>query len=279
MAGEAGGARFIKDESKIVVTKKLKENEISMLFILAIVAVAALGTYFVLYPMFTNMRTLTDEIDTLKNQESEYRNQIALTEIYKSQYEEAQNEFNQFFSYFHSPMDPEIIDERVTSMLIAHQMTPASLSMTTLEVESIPPYRAEELRANPVPESTEPPEDEGAGEVIVPPADGTDEDSDLGEYIYDYIDDAALAAEEIAYAFVYTVDVSAYGDRANLYTFLAQVAPMTAMHVISFDFTDPSSERDLEGVTTTTPGQINMQIKMYVLIEGVPARDFGAGGQ
>jgi len=269
---DAGGARLIKDDKKILETKKLKENEVSMIVILAIVAVAVLGAYFVLFPMFTNMNTLNDEIDALKVQEYEYKNQIAQTELYKQQYQDAQADYYKFFTYFHSPMDPEIIDERITSMLLAHDMTPATLSMTTLNVEGVSPYYADELRVNPVPELLDPQEE--APITPVPP---------IGDISDMPVDDGAmdpeLAGPADSYAFVYTIDVSAYGNRDNLYTFLAQVAPMTAMHIISFDFTDPETTRDADGVSTTTPGQINMQIKMYVLIDGVPARDFSEGGQ
>jgi len=269
---DAGGARLIKDDKKLIVTKKLKESEVSMLVILAIIGVAALAVYFVLLPMFTNMRSLTGEIDELKMKELEFKTQIAQTEIYQNQFDEAQASYYRFFPYFFPPMDPEIVDERVTSMLIAHDMTPATLNMTTLEVEGISPYYADELRANPVPEILEP--EEEAPELTAPPAGGAD---DM------LADQGGTAAEPEgpadSYAFVYTVTLSAYGDRDNLYTFLQQVSGMTAMHVISFSFTDSQTTRDEAGVSTTTPGLINMQIKMYVLIDGVPARDFGAGGQ
>jgi len=148
--------------------------------------------------------------------------------------------------------------------------------MTTLDVEGIPTYYAEELRANPLPETLDPQED--GYETPIPPV------GDISDTPYD--DPASAAAdappEQIgsadSYAFVYTVTTNAYGNRDNLYTFLAQVAPMTAMHVVYFDFTDPVTTRDADGKSITTPGQINMVIKMYVLIDGVPARDFGAPG-
>jgi len=270
MAADAGGARFIKDEKKLVTTKGLRESDVSMLFILAIIAVAALGIYFVLYPMFTNMKSLTGEVDELQVKEYEYKNQIAQTEIALKQYEEAQADYYRFFSYFYSPMDPEIIDERVTSMLIAHDMTPASFSMTTLTVEGISPYMADELRTNPVPETTEPP---AAQE---PPAEGSEGNlPDIPDPTPAPQPAPGFSTPADSYAFVYTINVSAYGNRDNLYTFLSQVSTMTAMHVISFNFSDPTTERDAEGKTTTKPGEINMQIKMYVLVDGVPARDFG----
>jgi len=268
---DAGGARLIKDEKKLVTTKKLKDSEVSMLVILAIIAVAALGIYFVLFPMFTNMRALTSEIDEMQAKQYEYKSQIAQTEIYQQQYKEAQSDYYKFFGYFYSPMDPEIIDERVTSMLITQGMTPATLSMTTLSVEGISKYFAEELRINPLPETLEPPVD---GEITpVPPIGEINDDPTAGLETQ-----PEQVAPADAYAFTYTVIVSAYGTRDNLYTFLAQVAPMTAMHVAYFEFTDPVTTKDANGRSTTTPGEINMQIKMYVLIDGVPARDFGAIG-
>ena len=264
---DAGGARFIKEEksSFLPTTRKLKDSEVSTIAIVAILAAAFLGFYFVLFPMFTKMNSLEDEIVGLRAQQSEFKNQIAQTEIYKNQYREAQANYYRYFTYFHSAMDPEIIDERVTSMLIAHGMTPASLSMTTLESFAVFPYVAQELRANPLPDT------EGAAEgQAEAPAAGTNAGDGIAdaEDIYNQLQDAAAAAGDASYSFVYTINVSAYGERANLYTFLAQVATMTAMYVTSFDFTDPMED---------TPGQINMQIKMYVLIDGVPARDFGGG--
>jgi len=273
MPADPGGARLIKDDKKLLTTRKLKDSELSTIFIVAIIAVAALGIYFVLFPMFTNMNDLTDDIDSLRAQEYEYRAQISQTESYLEQYKEAQADYNRFFSYFYSPMDPEIIDERITSMLIAHDMTPASLSMTTLNVEGVSPYFASELRVNPVPDLTGA---DGDGQITpVPPiGDISGEDVNVG----DYFPDQEQPDFADSYAFVYTVNVSAYGNRDNLYTFLAQVAPMTAMIVTAFDFTDSVSEKGSDGKTITTPGQINMEIKMYVLIDGVPARDFGTGG-
>jgi len=272
---DAGGARFIKDEQKIVMPKKLKESEVSMLVILAIIAVAALGVYFVLFPMFTNMRELTGEIDELQAKQYEYRNQIAQTEMFQQQYKEAQADFYRYFNYFYSPMDPEIVDERITSMLIVHEMTPATLSMTTLEVEGVPPYLAQELRANPLPESIEPQQEEAP--ATPPPAEDMPADDPTAQAEPEPVPEEEAIVD--AYAFVYTVNVSAYGTRDMLYTFLAQAATMTAFYVESFDFTDPVTTKDTDGRDIVTPGQINMQIKMYVLIDGVPARDFGAGGQ
>jgi len=275
---DTGGARFIKDEKKFLPDKKLKDSEISMLFILAIVAVAVLGVYFILFPMYTNMNSLTNEIDEMQAKEFEYRDQIAMTEIYQKQFKEAQSDYNSFFNYFHSPMDPEIIDERITSMLIAHNMTPASLSMSTLMVEGVPPYVAQELLVRPVPDITEPQEDSTT--TSVPPV------GDTGDMPYEGAEaaDASLADPDDSipadnYAFVYTITLSAYGNRDNLYTFLAQAATMTAMKIVAFDFTDPETTTDSDGKSTTNPGEINMQIKMYVLIDGVPAREFGAGEQ
>jgi len=271
---DIGGARLIKDEKPFLPTKKLKQSEISMLFILAIIAVAVLGSYFILLPMFTNMNSLTEEIEEMQATEFDYRDQIALTEMYQKQFKEAQSNYNRYFTYFHSPMDPEIIDERITGMLIIHDMTPKSLSFTTLTVEGVPPYYAEELRVNPVPDTTEPPEDEPI--TPVPPI-GEIEDDPYN--IPEAADGSEYDVPVDSYAFVYTINVNAYGDRNNLYTFLAQVAPMTAMYVTSFDFTDTVTTKGTDGTSTTTLGVINMEIKMYVLIDGVPARDFGSGTQ
>ena len=271
MAADAGGAKFVKSENSFLPTKKLKESEVSMLVILAIIVVAVLGVYFVLYPMYKNMSSLTEDIEGLKATEFEVKNQIALTESFEQQFKEAESNFNRFSAYFYPPMDPELIDKRVTSMFIAHNMNPFNFNMTSLAVESIPPYMATELRANPTPDTTETTEEAPAG--ATEDAAANPEENQANESVQD----PAQATGGESYAFVYTVNVSAYGDRNNLFTFLSQVATMTAMEVESFNFIDPRSEKDQDGKTTTIPGEVNMTIKMYVLVDGVPARDFSTG--
>ena len=274
MAVDAGGARLIKEEKQNVSLKSLKSNEIQMLFTLVIVAVAALVIYFILLPMYNGLADLEKDNDDLRNQEYEIRNQIAQAPGYQNMHDEARADYFRYIAYFYSPMAPELIDERITSMLIAHGMTPATLTMTTLTVEGIPAYMAQELRADPVPI----PLDSVADEEQAADNSGQANAEGGGSNLEDAADAAEAAAnptEEIFddYAFVYTVSVSAHGDRNNLFTFLAQVAPMTAMYVTDFSYIDPVTEKASEpgGKDIVTPGVINMTIKMYVFVEGVPA--------
>lgn len=273
MAFENGNARLIKEDKK-APSLTLKPREVNMLFALAIVGIAALVIYFILLPMFTNISVLEDDIDAMEAQRGEYVLQIAKTREFKDTYEKALSEYSEYSSYFYGPMIPEMIDERITSMMISHGMTPATLTMTTLEVEEVPHYKAEELRANPVPEIPE----EGA-DIAENPKGGSSETGNPMDQ-----GDAAEAAAGTAaenkgggksgsYVFVYTVEASAYGDRDELYTFLAQVGPMTAMEVTAFSFEDATKvksttagEKDI-----VVPGTINMEIKLYVFVEGVTA--------
>jgi hypothetical protein len=250
--------------------KKLKNREISMLFMLAIVGIAALTIYFVLFPMYTNLSVLEAENETLRAREIEMSTQIDRSAGYQQMHDEAKTDYSRYISYFYRPMDPETIDERISGMLIAHGMTPSTLTMTGLQVEGVPPYLAQELRAAPVPKPLDIRKDESTA------AEDGQESSGSGTASADAGDPVGEAApaspgqEEFEdYAFVYTVTVSAQGDREHLYTFLAQTAPMTAMEVTGFSYDDP--------VDKNTPGTVNMTIKLYVFVEGVPANEQAGG--
>lgn len=264
MAG-AGGARLIKDEKQNSMLKPLKSSELKMLLNLVVVAVAALTIYFILLPMYQGLAVLEEENNALRAQEIETSAQIDKLPGFQDMLVEARNDYYRFIGYFHNPMPPEILDERITSMLISHGMTPTSFSMTTLQVQGIPPYMMQELRVNPVPiplDTTGGEAAEGGGTAL--------------ENAAEAAETAAEGAEEVIYednVFVYTINVNAQGDRNNLFTFLAQVAPMTAMYVTSFSITDPvvTPATTPGGSATTTPGTINMTIKVYVYVEGVSA--------
>jgi hypothetical protein len=251
MAIEPGSARLIKEEKQGSPLKRLKSGEISMLFTLVIVAVAALTIYYVLFPMYTNLAVLEKENEALRIEESNMRTQIDLATGFQEMYDEARADYVKYIAMFYGPMEPELIDDRITNMMISHEMTPTSLSMTNLTVEGVPPYMVEELRTNPVPA---PPNEGGEGPVA-------DTSGTAGT-----ADESNSAPQEFNdYAFVYTVSVSANGKRDNLYTFLAQVYPMTAMEVVNFTFSDTDEKGSL------VVGTINMTLKLYVFAPGVPA--------
>jgi len=273
MAVDAGGARLIKEEKQSVSLKNLKSGELKMLLTLVVVAVAALTIYFILFPMYQGLAVLEEENKTLRTQAAEAQNQIDKIPGFQNMLDEARNDYYRYIGYFFNPMEPELLDERITSMLIAHGMTPSAFSMSTLEVQGIPPYEAQELRANPVPVPLGS-EDEETGEG---------QTGSALENAAENAEAAAEGAEEIIYddyAFVYTVTVTAHGDRNNLFTFLAQVAPMTAMFVTDYSYTDPvvTEPTTPGGTKTTTPGIINMTIKMYVFVEGVTANEQATAG-
>jgi hypothetical protein len=281
MAMDAGNARLIKEEKPGLSAKSLKPNEVKMLFGLAIVGIAALVIYFLLFPMFTNLTTLQQEIDDLTVKKNELTLQAARIGEFEQMYKDAESEYYHFISFFYEPMVPEMIDERITSMLIAHDMSPAALTMTTLQVEGIPPFMAEELRTNPVPAPVDAETDQAAADAGAAGS-GATGDTAL-EDAANQADATAAPPEEVvvdSYVFVYTVDVTAYGDRDNLYTFLAQVGGMTSMKVTAFDFKDKEiikaankGEKD-----TVVPGVINMEIKLYVYVAGVTAGDMAGTG-
>ena len=285
MAFENSGARLIKEERQSLAGYKLKASEVRMLFALLIVGISVLTAYFLLLPMFTNLSALSDEVEGLQRQQDEKRLQIARTAEFQDMYDDAQSEYYRYISYFYEPMAPEMIDERITSMLLAHNMTPASLSMTTLQVEAVPQYMADELRASPLPVMPDSDtaiivdgavatgaQGAGGGDVGDGPAPGTaadGADADAAETPSQASDGSD------SYAFVYTIKATAYGKRDSLYAFLAQASNMTAMEVTSFSYADPKPETaaDSGEKDAADAGSINMEIKLYVFVEGVMAKD------
>jgi len=262
-----GNARLISDEKIDSGFKKLSQKERTLLFILAVVAIAVLGVWFLLLPAYNSISTVYEELETLKSQEFEYRNEIMLAEMYEKMLDDAQAEYEKYSSYFYDLMEPESIDERITGMLTDNGMTPATLSMTLLEVKGVLPYTVSELRVNPVPKPVDSEADNEGGESDSgePAGDGAETDKDDAE-------------AKDSKSFVYTVNITAHGERDNLYDFLTQAAGMTAFEVTSYSFgtkiatTEAAAASDA-AANADSQELIKIEIKLYVFVEGVAVED------
>ncbi|MDR3305837.1 MAG: hypothetical protein LBS85_07450 [Clostridiales Family XIII bacterium] len=134
---------------------RLSKRERTMIAVLVILVVLGALGYFVAYPALQNYTALTADLETLQSKEMEYRNQIAQTPAYQKQYDEAKAKYDKYLTLFYTPMDPEMIDATITSMLLECNLSPTSLSMVPLQSEAVPVYVPVALVPDPVPPQTE----------------------------------------------------------------------------------------------------------------------------
>jgi hypothetical protein len=241
---------------------KLSVRERTMIFVLAILAVAGVMGYFLLWPMVTEYGTIQTEYEDLQNQEVDMRAQIGQKEAYQQAYNEALVQYNAYSQYFYRPIDPEILDELVTGFTLASGLTPKSLSMTQLGTEGVPLYMATELAPHPVPTPETPAEgSEESGENT-----GAEEGTEPVP--------EAPAVQTNTACYVYNAHMTAEGTRKAFYDLLARIQPMNAIEIIRFDYTDPVIEKAPAGSNEkdkVTPGKLNIDFKVYVFVEGMIA--------
>jgi hypothetical protein len=247
---------------------KLSLRERTMIFVLAIVAIAGVMGYFLLWPMMTEYGKIQTEIEDLENREIDMRMQIEQKDAYQKAYNEALVQYNQYSQYFYRPIDPEMLDELITGLTLASGLSPRAFSMSQLQVEGIPLYSATELAPHPVPEPTIPAEG-GDGQDGSAEGDGT-ADGDGTETA-----PAEPAPPTNTSSYVYNAHIAAEGPRTAFYDLLARVQAMDAIEVLRFDYTDPETIKAPEGSNEkdkVTPGRLNIDFKVYVFIEGMLAQ-------
>jgi hypothetical protein len=278
--------------------KALSKREQIMIYLLVIVAVVGGLVFLVIIPALDNLTTLQAEVDDLKVQEMDYRHVIAQTDNYLTMYDEAKTTYNKAKKKYFKPMKPETLDEKVTGYLTDAGFDPETLSMSTLNVEGVPPYYASVLNPTAVPE---PANADTASEGAI--AEGTE-----GQTPAETTENAAAAADS-GYAdavasmggaptFVYTVNVSVAGEWSNLYRLLDAVKKKSGIEIVSYQYNAANSPSSAGGSasTGTTDGvgsaagtantiaqkdTISLIIKVYVFVKGVPAStgDSGAAVQ
>jgi hypothetical protein len=247
---------------------KLSLRERTMIFVLAIVAVAGMMGYFLLWPMMTEYGAIQTEIEDLKTREIDMRMQIEQKESYQQAYNVALVQYNQYAQYFYRPIDPEILDELITGLTLASGMSPQALSMSQLQVEGVPLYVATELAPHPVPEPTLPAEDESG-------QDGEGEGDETLSGDGSEATPAEPTPQASTSSYVYNAHMTAEGSRTAFYDLLARVQALDAIEIVRFDYTDPEIIKALEGSNekdTVIPGRLNLDFKVYVFVEGMLAQ-------
>jgi cell division protein FtsL len=275
---------------------KLSLRERVMLVVLIILVVAALVVFLVALPALNQITELNAEITELEQQKSEVRIEPDRTPEYQAAYEAALKDFENYQRFYYPFMDPETIDKTVTNMLLANDLEPVRLTMSTLQVEPLSVYSASQtLVPRPVPA-----EKDKQGEQDAKGAEGTegeqgaegaegdegaeDESADEGGSRADNLASAAesaggLTTEGVAgeapagsLIYCYTVNVEATGWMYQMFSFLEGARTITAMEIVSYAYTAPDEVAPSSSKTTNTQvkepegGTIIMQIKLYVFV-------------
>lgn len=223
--------------------KNLTKREQVMIYGLVIVAVAAILIFLILLPAMTHISELSAEVSELQIQEQEMRMTIASAPSYESTYEESEKRFNAFKKQLYTPMDPESLDEMVTSFLVDSGLTPKDLSMTVLQQTQIPAFAPPALTAEATPTA-------GTDGAVT---------TDTGS-----TDASGGGAAGGVQAYVYTISISVEGDRTDLANLSENIAKTTGYELNSYTF--QSSEEDIvEGITNK--GTIQAMISIFVYVD------------
>lgn len=223
--------------------KNLTKREQVMIYGLVIVAVVAILVFLIILPAMTHISDLQAEVSELQIEDNEMRLTIASAESYEQTYEDSQKKFNAYKKQLYTPMDPESLDEMVTSFLVESGLTPKNLNMTVLQQTQIPTFSPAPLTAKGVPVT-------GTDGALA--EDTGDEESTEG------------SAGGGVQAYVYTISISVEGNREDLARLSDNIANTTGYELNSYNFT--TGETDItEGITNK--GSIEAMISVFVYVD------------
>ncbi|MDR2586917.1 MAG: type II secretion system protein M [Coriobacteriales bacterium] len=253
---------------------KLSLRERIMLAALAVIAVVAVVVFLVVLPALNQISELEAEVSALQQQKSEVHIEPDRTAEYQEAYDAAVLDFENYRRFYYPFMDPETIDRTVTNMLLANDLEPVLLTMSTLQLEVVPGYSAAQtLVPRPVPVE----EDEGdeakaegaegeagagaegaegeagagaegaEGEAGAEGAEDEAEGSRSGNLAAAAEDAGGLTDEsstegeapEGSLIYCYTVNVEATGWMYQMFSFLESARSITAMEIVSYSYKSP----------------------------------------
>jgi hypothetical protein len=252
---------------------RLSKREQIMIIVLAILIVGAALVYFAIVPAVKNYNTITNEIEDLREQETQMRLDISQLPIYKEQFDVAKERYDKALLKYNSPMAPELLDETITSLIAEAGFEPSSLTMSPLASEAISPYTTTELQANDVPvlDPLDPlaplaPEGEQAEEPQGDPVDPGVEPE--GEVSPDAEGGASADTGSGEYSsYVYSLDITVDGTYTNLLNLLTSVRTVNGLYLTTYSYDAKASEVIL-GNASNKKGtqQFALTFKLYVFV-------------
>jgi hypothetical protein len=257
--------------------QRLSKREQVMLIVLIVLVIGAVLIYFAIIPASKNLKKTHKEIETLRATEMQMRDDIAQLPIYKTQYDEAKLRYDTAIGKYNTPMDPELLDETITSLMTDSGFDPSSLTMSAIASEAISPYTAAKLEANVVP-IVEPPtgtsgsSTDGDTETSAPAA-GNDPDAVLdgsSPAVTPPSGQAATNTEGLSgpSAFAYSITATGEGTYKNLLNILTQVKTINGLYLTTYSY-DATASEVISGASNKPKGtqSFSLTFKLYVYVK------------
>lgn len=223
--------------------KNLTKREQVMIYGLVIIVVLAVLVFFILLPALTQMSELKEEASNLEEQELEMRLAISSVSQYDNTFEESEKTFKTLKKHLYTPMEPESLDELVTSFLVESGVTPKNLNMTVLQQAQIPEFAPGTLVAADAPQA-------GTGAAVT---ENTEQSSQ----------DTSENSDGIQ-AFLYTVSVSVEGNKTDLAKMVDKAKKTSGLELRNYKFTTDDNDMS-EGITTK--GTISATISVFIYVD------------
>jgi hypothetical protein len=253
--------------------QRLSKREQWMSIILIILVVGAVLIYFAIMPASKNLNKVHGEIKTLRATEVQMRDDIAQLPIYKTQFDEAKLRYDTALVKYNSPMDPELLDETITSLMTDSGFDPSSLTMSSIGNEAISPYNAAKLEANEVP-VMEPPADTSGGAETTAPATEADTDALLdgsSPEVTPPSNQTESSTDGLSgpSAFAYSITATGEGTYKDLLNILTQVKTVKGLYLTTYSY-DATASEVISGAKNKPAGtqSFSLTFKLYVFVKG-----------
>lgn len=122
---------------------KLTEKDKKLLYLLCILIIAAGFIFFLIKPQFERREKLSDRLTEAENQKSSMEILIASAPAGEKIIEESTEEYTKVVRDFYPLMNSDQIEQTITKMVLSHQLTSVSLSVSSQpELAETVPYFA-----------------------------------------------------------------------------------------------------------------------------------------
>jgi hypothetical protein len=217
---------------------KLSARERTMIIALLAIGVICALYFFVVTPSFDRLSALELEAEEAETEQTEHSQVISQGIGAEEQIAEAIAAYDGIKGQFFDPLMIEQVDSTVTGYLVKAGFDPQSLSVSTLEPETLVSFT---------------PQDNGDGAAVEstgeePAAEPVAEDGSGGE-----------AAQTGGSLHSYTVNVTAGGGWSNLYKLLSRLGKLNGAELTQYSFSGAGAD--------SGKGSFSMVIKLYVFIE------------
>lgn len=222
----------------------LTKREQVMIYGLVVIVIIAVLVFLIILPALTNLSELDSEVSELQNKKMEMEYAISQVDDFEERYVAAEKAFKSYKKQLFLPMDPESLDELVTSLLVDSGLTPKNLTMSPLQQAQLPAFAPTALQSQGTPQV-------GTDGALV---ENTDENTD----------ESADGDVSGILTFMYTANVTTEGDRADLTRLIDNTNSTSGIEIAEYSYAEGSNDI-IEGITTK--GTVTATIYVYVYMD------------